>query len=125
MTSFVTALAAFKLRQPAHVQAETDAMVARMLGPLDDLQAEASSALGRLHELPELDRRAAPRSAELPESPADPAAAIDSTGVQIGNSDLEDLPAWQPPTHVPERAPLPIYPQPTDLPPPPVSRSWP
>lgn len=119
MNAFARALAAFKLRQPAQVQAETEALVARVLGPLDDLGADMRSTLGRLHEHPEIDRRAKHRPAELPDVPADPAAAVDITGVEIGNRDLERVPEWEPPTHVRERAPLPIYPQPFDLPPPP------
>lgn len=125
MTAFARALAAFRLQQPAQVQAETDALVARVLGPLDDLGTDMRAAMGRMHSLPELDRRAVQRAAKLPEVPAEPAAAIDVTGVEIGNRDLEDVPEWEPPTTVRERAPLPIYPQPTDLPPPPGSRDWP
>jgi|GEM_PF-6360384 len=39
--------------------------------------------------------------------------AVDSTGVQRGNEGI-DIGVWTPPGE-PERAPLPIYPQPSDL----------
>jgi len=123
VSPFAKALAAFKLRHPAEVQAETDALVARVLGPLDELGADMRCALGRFYGAnPAIDRRATPR---LPEIPAQPASAIDLTDIDTGNRDLERVPEWQPPTTVRERAPLPIYPQPADLPPPPCSREWP
>lgn len=126
MTAFARALAAFKLRQPAQVQAETDALVARVLGPLDELGTDMRGALGRFYgSHPEIDRRSTQRAAALPDVPAQPESAIDLTGIDTGNRDLERVPEWQPPTTVRERAPLPIYPQPTDLPPPPCSRKWP
>ncbi|MBD7987138.1 hypothetical protein H9645_03760 [Luteimonas sp. Sa2BVA3] len=62
MTGFAKALAAFRVRQPAQVQAETDAMVARLLAPLDELARDFQTELGRMHadgSLP--DRRKAPR----------------------------------------------------------------
>lgn len=63
MTAFARALAAFRVRQPAAVQAETDALAERLLAPLDALQADFSAAFGRMHadgSLP--DRRRRPRS---------------------------------------------------------------
>lgn len=58
----------------------------------------------------------------LPDQPAPPEHSTDSTGVRTGNDDLLEPAAWTPWTGPTERAPLPIYPQPGDLPPPPVSR---
>ena len=71
--------------------------------PVRDVDAEA---LGRMHaEGPFPDRRRAPRVAEpLPDVPAQPESAIDITGVQIGNRDLECVPEWKLPTTPQERA---------------------
>lgn len=48
MTAFARALAAFRLQQPAQVQAETDALVARVLGPLEELSRDFDATLGRM-----------------------------------------------------------------------------
>lgn len=48
MSAFAQALAAFRLQQPAEVRAETDALVARVLAPLDELGREFDAAVGRM-----------------------------------------------------------------------------
>lgn len=45
-------------------------------------------------------------------------STVDCTGITTGNEDLAESLQWKPPA-AQERAPLPIYPQPDDLPPPP------
>jgi len=62
MGTFVADLAAFRLRHPADVQAETDALLERVIGQLDDLSTYASAIHGRMYAdglLP--DRRATNR----------------------------------------------------------------
>lgn len=67
MTAFTRALAAFRLRQPAQVQAETDALAARLLAPLDALSHDFAAALGRMHaDGPFPDRRKTPRVEATP-----------------------------------------------------------
>lgn len=44
---------------------------------------------------------------------------IDCTGVSIANTDIP-VPEWVPTEVTPGSTPLPVYPQPSDLPPPPV-----
>lgn len=62
MARFAAALAAFRLRAPAQVRAEADARAARLIGPLDALQHDFATTLGRMHaDIPSLDRRKAPR----------------------------------------------------------------
>ena len=61
-------------------------------------------------------------SRPLPDVPALPEHSTDSTGVLTGNHDLSGVPEWRPWPGPSERAPLPVYPQPIDLPPPPVNR---
>ena len=63
MTAFARALAAFRVRQPAAVQAETDALAERLQRIQGRQQADFSAAFGRMHadgSLP--DRRRRPRS---------------------------------------------------------------
>lgn len=47
-------------------------------------------------------------------------SVVGCTGISTGNADLADSLEWSP-SGQQERAPLPIYPQPADLPPPPLA----
>lgn len=63
MSAFAAALAAFRLRSPAEVQAEADAMIARMLGPLDEVLGQIDAEVASMHAdgtLPDRRRRTQP-----------------------------------------------------------------
>lgn len=62
MSRFDAAMAAFRVRCPVQLQADLDAQLERMLGPLDDLQRDADAVYAGMYTggvLP--DRRAVRR----------------------------------------------------------------
>ena len=62
MSAFARALRAFRLQTPTEVQADMDALHARVVGNLDQLQREANAVFGRMRATGVLpDRRKHPR----------------------------------------------------------------